>query len=108
MHENASGSAQYSQKQASVSHFGHHQPAKTCIDEIKAHAEDLLAFAEDDHHDHLPSYAQLILNEADESYLQPLSAEVIQKFEIDWSNLYQSPDLGLNSPPPMPSPLLAG
>lgn len=108
MHENASGSAQYRQKQASVSHFGHHQPAKACIDGIKAHAEDVLAFAEDDHHDHLPSYAQLILNEADESYLQLLSAEVIQKFEIDWSNLYQSPDLGLNSPPPMPSPLLAG
>ena len=108
MHENVAGTAQYSAKPFSVSHFGHHQPAKACIDGIKAHAEDVLAFAEDDHGDHLPSYAQLILNEADESYLQPMAAEVILEFKIDWSNFYQSPDLGLNSPPPILSPLLAG
>ena len=93
---------------SSANHFGHHQQSKTCIDDAHLPISDPFSFAVDDHHDHLPSFTQLILNEAHEAYFYPITTDVIRQFKIDWSNLYQSPDLVLNSPPPMLSPLLVG
>ena len=112
-------------------HFGHHQTFLCQAEQNQQHNEQDLKnnntqhlnsdhknfdsandqsksqTIEDDHQDHLPSMAHLILINA--RYLQAsyLFTYVI-KPEYIWDHVYQAPDLFLSSPPPEFSPLMVG
>lgn len=95
-------------------HFGHHVTA-SC--ESKSHGMakksttqptssfDLADFTQDDHSDHLPSFAHIMLTEAQHSALSPVFIPKLVQVQFNWQNLYQSPHLFLTTPPPVLTPL---
>jgi hypothetical protein len=99
---------------STMSHFGHHVTA-SC--ESNAHGMvkksttqhissfDLAAFAQDDHSDHLPSFAHVMLTEAQQSALSPVFIPQLVQAQFNWQNLYQSPHLFPANPPPVLTPL---
>lgn len=111
-----------------VGHFGHHV-AVNCAQDQKQHANqmpifdghgsksvvhddqnnnklnDFLSHLDDDHSDHLPSFAHFMVADIQQSTeYPPFTAYPFSTFS-DWKNLYQSPHLFLNNPPPIYSPL---
>ena len=70
-----------------------------------AQVHDFLNHLEDDHSDHLPSFAHFIVADVSQQADQPKFVAYSESTFIDWKNLYQSPDLYLPNPPPLSSPL---
>ena len=103
-----------STQQPIAEHFGHHiiaaehwqqhsSQGKNQSSEIKnAIQED-----QQDHSDHLPSFAPVLL-EIDRQTTSPQYIGHVISSRFYWSNLYQSPDLYELNPPPVLSPLLVG
>ena len=99
---------------SSLPHFGHHA---TVSCESMAHGMspksttqepssfDLATFAQDDHSDHLPSFAHMMLTEAQQSALSPVFIPQLVQVQFNWQNLYQSPHLFPANPPPVLTPL---
>jgi hypothetical protein len=97
-----------------MAHFGHHT---TVSCESQAHGVeqnttvqvqttfDFAAFAQDDHSDHLPSFAHIMLTEALQSAVSPIFIPVLTQVQFNWQNLYQSPHLFPANPPPVLTPL---
>ena len=96
-------------------HFGHHVIAaehwqqhtsqgKNQPSEIK----NALQEDRQDHSDHLPSFAPVLLEVDRQKALVPeyIGHTVLARFY--WSNSYQSPDLYQLNPPPVLTPLLVG
>lgn len=101
-------------------HFGHHQANLCESDQVKKHsaqdpvktltASDLstsdLSDTDqtrklfDDHHDHLPSFAHFIVAEAVITQHWPILAYAPHLGDVVWNNLYQSPHLASQNPPP--------
>lgn len=54
----------------------------------------------DDHHDHLPSFAYFIVAEASITQHRPALAYDPHLGDVVWNNLYQSPHLASQNPPP--------
>ena len=99
-------------------HFGHHVafscPQDQHIDAVNPQhsvaAHDSLSSTfnsniQDDHSDHLPSFAHFIIADVQQKTEPPRWSAYIAVQLIDWKNLYQSPYLSLKNPPPVPSPL---
>lgn len=96
------------------SHFGHHV-ALHCESDVSHNKtsayvdstlnSDFLNNVQDDHRDHLPSFAHFIAVNVQQQADQPRSAAYDESAFIDWENLYQSPHLFLKNPPPIPTPL---
>ncbi len=104
-------------------HFGHHQNT-LCASAVKHNLQHSLhqAFESiskpvkntandlqlgEDHQDHLPSMTHLIVqNQQSILFIAHQSFEYSPKFL--WKNLYQAPDLLLQTPPPVHAPLMAG
>jgi hypothetical protein len=126
-HENTALTAQKMMTQ----HFGHHS-APNCVQDQKQHSHqlgayeieqpvvdskqkpihqydasvsDFLSHLNDDHSDHLPSFAHFIVVDDQQSAELPKFITYPDSAFIGWNNLYQSPDLYLLNPPPLPSPL---
>ena len=103
------------EKQQSVqtqSHFGHHATAsceskrqETTQNKSAQASFDFSAFAQDDHSDHLPSFAQMLLTAAQQSAESPVFIPILTRIQFNWQNLYQSPDLFSSNPPPVLTPL---
>ncbi|WP_218953175.1 cation efflux protein, CzcI-like [Acinetobacter sp. YH12049] len=104
-------------------HFGHHQNTLCVSNEtnpqhslhqasdessskpVKNIANDLQLG--EDHQDHLPSMTHLIVqNQQSILFIAHQAFEYSPKFV--WKNLYQAPDLLLQTPPPVYAPLMAG
>lgn len=101
-----------------VPHFGHHvafscqqnQQTDAVNPQHSAAAHDSLSSTfnsnmQDDHSDHLPSFAHFIIADVQQNTEPPHWSAYIAVQLIDWKNLYQSPYLSLKNPPPVPSPL---
>ncbi len=67
--------------------------------------QNFINFLEDDHSDHLPSFAYFIVKDVQKQALQPKLTADPESAYSDWNNLYQSPHLYLPNPPPASSPL---
>lgn len=112
---------------SSVPHFGHHV-ALNCQQDQQQHEKnvsnaieqvetlshdhsgtsqlnDFLNHLDDDHSDHLPSFAHFIVADVSKQADQPKFVAYSETTFIDWKNLYQSPDLFQPNPPPAFSPL---
>lgn len=99
-------------------HFGHHQNTLCVSDEYQKKDQNepsqITKSSEisdldigEDHHDHLPSMTQLLVqNEHVGIIYQNFQIKVIPKFY--WINRYQAPDLLQASPPPEFPPLMVG
>jgi hypothetical protein len=97
-----------------MAHFGHHT---TVSCESQAHGVeqntttqvqttfDFSAFAQDDHSDHLPSFAHIMLTEAQQLAVSPIFIPILTQVQFNWQNLYQSPHLFPANPPPVLTPL---
>lgn len=84
-------------------HLGHHVSGHAHT----AHAEQAKSMKivdTDDHSDHLPSFAPIILA-SETMYHQHRGSQMDAIRHLDWNNSYQSPYLEFNSPPPMLTPL---
>lgn len=68
-------------------------------------SNDFLNHINDDHRDHLPSFAHFIVVDDQQQTAQPKFIGYPESRFIGWNNLYQSPDLYLPNPPPLSSPL---
>ena len=108
--------------QSFSSHFGHHV-APNCSQDLQQHQKpfisndatsnhqhhvqlnDFLNHLEDDHSDHLPSFAHFIVADVSQQAEHPRFIAYPESSFIDWKNLYQSPDLFLPNPPPASAPL---
>ena len=103
-------------------HFGHHQNTLCVSSESHSQHSSLNATEltgqhlktaineiqiGEDHQDHLPSMTHLIVQNH-----QSIIFNLHQAFEhspkFDWKNFYQTPDLLLQTPPPVFAPLMAG
>ena len=95
-------------------HFGHHV-ALSC-EQNQQHLHDskqtvgiqmseFISQLDDDHSDHLPSFAHFIVADVSQQADQPKFVAYPESAFIDWKNLYQSPDLFLPNPPPASAPL---
>lgn len=95
------------QQQHSISSIFNDELSKSIIhDHINdAKAHDFLNHLEDDHSDHLPSFAHFIVADVSQQAEQPKFIAYPESAFIDWKNLYQSPDLFLPNPPPASAPL---
>lgn len=117
-HENT-----YSASNVVVPHFGHHL-ALNCEQDQHHHLshsynsefqysdkyndlmlDDFLNHLGDDHRDHLPSFAHFIISDVQGEANQPKLSAYSESNLIDWKNLYQSPHLFPDHPPPVDSPL---
>lgn len=96
------------------SHFGHHvalhcetdvSHKKTAVYADSQLSTDFLNNFQDDHRDHLPSFAHFIVADVQQQADQPKSVAYFDSAFIDWENLYQSPHLFLQNPPPISAPL---
>lgn len=98
-------------------HFGHHQTL-LCQAEQKQNSEfesldsaqldsDQNQTIQDDHQDHLPSMAHLILPNVRYLSVPQLTSQTITPI-YQWNNRYQTPDLLAKNPPPKFSPLMVG
>lgn len=95
-------------------HFGHHvalhcesdsshkKPSNNIENGLNT---DFLNNFQDDHRDHLPSFAHFIVADVQQQADQPRSATYVEPVFLDWENLYQSPHLFLQDPPPIYAPL---
>lgn len=97
----------------STPHFGHHQMTKSCqsefkISHVQSHLSTDFSFLEDDHQDHLPSFNAMILVEEQDNFVFSSSQVIALVHLFPWYNFYQSPDIGLNNPPPILAPLQVG
>jgi len=121
-HENITSSSQGLIRQ----HFGHHN-APNCkqdqlqhqqgligvtdvLDHVSSQQQniqlnDFLSHLEDDHSDHLPSFAHYIVVDTQQQATQPKFVAYPESTFSDWDNLYQSPHLFAPNPPPISSPL---
>ena len=97
-----------------MSHFGHHTTASCDSQAATVHpkntnqvqtAFDLAAFQQDDHSDHLPSFAHIMLTEAQPAAVSPVFIPKLVQVQFNWQNLYQSPHLFPSNPPPVLAPL---
>ncbi|QDK99424.1 cation transporter [Acinetobacter tandoii] len=97
-----------------MSHFGHHTSVSCESQAAAVHpkntdqvqtAFDLAAFQQDDHSDHLPSFAQIMLTEAQPAAVSPVFTPKLVQVQFNWQNLYQSPHLFPSNPPPVLAPL---
>lgn len=95
-HENSTSSAYTTQM-----HFGHHSSGH----QLTLNKGTKLLISQDDHSDHLPSFSPLILAENTQALPDPIAKLLNVKNYTDWRNLYSSPYLGFNSPPPISAPL---
>ena len=114
--------------QVHKTHFGHHQVLEECLSHTdQSHSHDQAKQSNDtqnnfsenqlnenqlnlsqDHHDHLPSMSHLLM-QAEQIYtLQSTTFRIDREPHFFWNNLYQSPDLGAITPPPLSSPLQVG
>ena len=121
--------------QVHETHFGHHQVLDECLshadqshsdlshtaqshshDEVKSSNDTQNKFSENqlnenqlnlsqDHHDHLPSMNHILMQDAQPDIVQSTTFHVDREPHFFWNNLYQSPDLGAITPPPLSSPL---
>lgn len=108
---------------SSVNHFGHHQ-ATICHQDNResghqnSHQTDRQNLADkdllnqqfnsmlgDDHHDHLPSYASVILIDVNHELVLPVSMETKIQPRVEWKNSYKAPYLNSLNPPPELPPL---
>lgn len=102
-----------------LQHFGHHMTMNchernqtglkennkiTGYSAISNLSENL----KNDHRDHLPSFAYFIVDEVQQHTQDVVFSNALSSSFIDWINFYQSPDLYLNHPPPVLTPLLVG
>lgn len=96
------------------SHFGHHVALhcendashnKTAVYVDSQLSTDFLNNFQDDHRDHLPSFAHFIVADVQQQADQPKLMAYFDSTFIDWENLYQSPHLFLQNPPPISAPL---
>lgn len=95
-----------------IQHFGHHQ-SKMC-EVPSTHQTQQFAKADvnpsnafnnsssfpDDHHDHLPSFAHFIVVELPTDSVRPNVSYDTRLGNVAWNNLYQSPLLVSQNPPP--------
>ena len=97
-----------------MSHFGHHTSVSCNSEAAAVHpkntdqvqtAFDLAAFQQDDHSDHLPSFAHIMLTEAQPAAVSPVFIPHLVQVQFNWQNLYQSPHLFPSNPPPVLAPL---
>ncbi|TCM69102.1 hypothetical protein EC844_10345 [Acinetobacter calcoaceticus] len=115
-HENAT-----EQATTYPNHFGHHQSVMCESEEQKQTQQqninlsktlessaNFLEYIQDDHHDHLPSFAHFIMVELQQKTKPLCWGNYIQKQIIDRDNLYKSPHLKSLNPPPELVPLLVG
>ena len=111
--------------QVHETHFGHHQVLNECQSHenqaLEMHGnnnDDSHAQQDDgnninvkaknlsqDHHDHLPSMNHILMQDAQPDIVQSTTFHVDREPHFFWNNLYQSPDLGAITPPPLSSPL---
>lgn len=98
--------------QQSNGHFGHHVTLVSCQQQKNLHPYDVqvqheTAFHNDlqDHKDHLPSFAQILVIDVSSEIISPRSNLSLIKQTYFWQNLYRSPDLSAANPPPLLSPL---
>ncbi|WP_348637235.1 cation efflux protein, CzcI-like [Acinetobacter zhairhuonensis] len=99
---------------AVLSHFGHHSTGSCESRAATVHpkntvqvqtAFDLATFQQDDHSDHLPSFAHIMLIEAQQLAVSPVFIPKLVQVQFNWQNLYQSPYLFPSNPPPVLAPL---
>lgn len=95
-------------------HFGHHLAShaenqaihsKTASHSDRSFSSDFLNNIQDDHSDHLPSFAQFMVVDVPLDTQLPTFTVYSATQYTDWNNLYQSPHLYLPNPPPVPTPL---
>ncbi|SPL71058.1 cation efflux protein, CzcI-like [Acinetobacter stercoris] len=96
-------------------HFGHHEALGCRINDLSNNSKSADSNTAkhvkfkfdivDDHSDHLPSFAHFIVLEVRKDAVEPVFATHQIQQDFDWKNLYQSPHLFLNNPPPVLSPL---
>ena len=97
-------------------HFGHHiafscqqnQQTDAVNPQHSVAAHDSISSIfnsnmQDDHSDHLPSFAHFIIVDVQQKTEPPHGSAHMSVQLIDWKNLYQSPYLSLKNPPPVPS-----
>ena len=112
--------------QVHKTHFGHHQVLEECLshtDQSHSHdqakqsndtqnklSENQLNLSQDhqDHQDHLPSMGHLLIQDTLAEIVQSNAFQMSRTPQFVWNNLYQSPDLGAITPPPLSSPLQVG
>lgn len=109
--------------QPQLNHFGHHQ-SDLCPQDLQqvAHQHSALDLAQadcsephadqisfgDDHQDHLPSFSHFIVIDRFQSTAALSLSAYVDVLQVNWKNLYQSPHLSRQNPPPEYFPLLAG
>lgn len=100
-------------------HFGHHQTDLCDMEQVKQyeasitehsnqHNQDLIDPTDltqkqgllDDHHDHLPSFSYFIVAESLSTQHWPDLVYDPHLGDVVWNNLYQSPHLSSQNPPP--------
>ncbi|WP_155757913.1 cation efflux protein, CzcI-like [Acinetobacter rudis] len=96
----------------SIQHFGHHQ-SKMCeapstqqnkqsvqADLTQSNNSNNISGFLDDHHDHLPSFAHFIVVEPSTDSIRPNAGYDTHLGNVVWNNLYKSPLLVSQNPPP--------
>ena len=106
--------------QVHETHFGHHQVLEECLSHTdQSHSHDQAKQSNDtqnklsenqlnlsqDHQDHLPSMGHLLIQDTRAEIVQSNAFQMSRTPQFVWNNLYQSPDLGSITPPPLSSPL---
>lgn len=114
--------------QVHETHFGHHQVLSECqshqnqsLESNNKHTDNNPTQQDDDnlfsvkttnlsqdHHDHLPSMGHLLIQDTLAEIVQSNAFQMSRTPQFVWNNLYQSPDLGAITPPPLSSPLQVG
>lgn len=85
-------------------HFGHHVVTER-HSTLHIQLDALTTSEQHDHSDHLPSLNPIMLSQLDQELQQIAHNYISVMQKTDWNNLYQSPDLAFNSPPPILAPL---
>lgn len=95
--------------QSNIFHFGHHQALSSCqeksADQFQLEKPTQTQISVDDHSDHLPSFSHIIVFESFVDLTSKQVYDLEHKRAFLWSNLYQSPDLLRQNPPPLFIPL---
>ncbi|MBF7687215.1 cation efflux protein, CzcI-like [Acinetobacter rathckeae] len=85
-------------------HFGHHVVTER-HNSLHTQLEQVVASEKHDHSDHLPSLNPIMLSQLQHDLARTPYKSIVTVQKTDWKNLYQSPDLAFNSPPPILAPL---
>ena len=106
--------------QVHETHFGHHQVLEKCLSHTdQSHSHDQVKQSNNtqnklsknqlnlsqDHYDHLPSMNHILMQDAQPDIVQSNTFQPNIEPQFTWNNLYQSPDVGAITPPPLSSPL---